>query len=204
MTGRLLLAFPTVRTVKIHAAFVAAALVLGSASVALAQHHAGQPPSDFVQRQQDVPQEHHRRGEVSEFGAATQIPERPFPWKAVLLGLLLCGLAAPFAAYVYRSTSKDLADLKTVGRQTDGKEKSGEAKKLAGEVSKGDALGGGTPRDRVWEAVTSVNQWVPVDWVARTAGLSVDETTDELNALAEEGQLEHAADKGGNPIFRAV
>jgi hypothetical protein len=192
-----------VRTATRIAALAAAVLTLSSASLALAQHHAGQPPSDFVQKDNGSG-EHHRRGEVGDYGATLKTPERPFPWKALLLGVVLAALASPIGVLVYRSTSKDLSDMKTVGRLTDGKEKSGEAKKQAVEVSKGDALGGGTPRDRVWEAVSSVNQWVPADWVARTAGLSMDEAMGELNTLAEEGQLEHAADKAGKPIFRAV
>ncbi|MBS2027033.1 MAG: hypothetical protein JST54_03930 [Deltaproteobacteria bacterium] len=192
------------RTATFIAALAAAFLTLGTAGVALAEHHAGQPPSDFVQKDNGASLEHHRRGEVNDYGASTKVPEKPFPWKALALGAILAALSAPVALLVYRSTSKDLSDLKTVGRVTDGKEKSGEAKKQPVEVSKGDALGGGSPRDRVWEAVTSVNQWVPVDWVARTAGLSASEATDELNALAEEGQLEHANDKSGKPIYRAV
>ena len=199
-----MLASYTVRTATRLAALAAALLTLTTAGVALAQHHAGQPPSDFVQKQNEGPQEHHRRGDVGAYGDQLKVPEKPFPWRAVLLGVILAALAAPGALLVYRSTSKDLSDLKTVGRQTDGKEKSGEAKRQPVEVSKGDALGGGSARDRVWEAVTSVNQWVPVDWVARTAGLSPSEATDELNALADEGQLEHANDKSGKPIFRAV
>jgi hypothetical protein len=180
-------------------------LTLSFSGVALAEHHAGQPPSEFVQHAQTGPAEHHRRGEVDAYGAALKEPERPFPWMAVGLAGLLCLLAAPFALLAYRSTAKDLADLKTVGRITDGKEKSGEARAAQKvDVAKANALGGGTPRDRVWDAVTSVNQWVPVDWVARTAGLSVPEATDELNALTDEGQLQHAADKAGNPIFRVA
>jgi len=62
--------------------------------------------------------------------------------------------------------------------------------------------GGSEPRDRVWETMQSVSQWVPIDWVARSSGLSDDESAEELSALTEEGYLETAKDKQGNPIFR--
>ena len=198
-----MLASLTVKNATILSALAAALAVLCTASMALAQHHAGEPPATFVNTPQ-APTEHRRRGEVSTYGAAAKAPPKPFPWMGLLMVGVVAGIAAPFALLAFRSTSKDLSDLKTVGRVTDGKEKSGEAKKVARDVGKADALGGGTSRDRVWEAVTSVNQWVPVDWVARTAGLSVDEATDELNTLADEGQLEHRQDKSGNPIFRMV
>lgn len=188
------------RTATRFAALAAAVLSLTLASTALAQHHAGQPPADFVQKNTGS-QEHKRRGDVNEFGAATKEPDRPFPWMAVLLGLVLCGVASPAAYLAYRSTSKDLNDMKTVGRGANAKASGGRAAAAAEEKAPIDAAA--TPRDRVWEAVTSVNQWVPVDWVAKTAGLSVDEATDQLNALADEGQLEHASDRAGKPIFRA-
>ena len=146
-------------------------------------------------------QEHHRRGDLGEYGAQAKAPERPFPWMAVLLGVVLCTLAAPAAILVYRSTSKDLSDLKTVGRGANAKASGGRAPAAQVEAPAVDPAA--SARDRVWEAVTSVNQWVPVDWVAKTAGLSVDEATDQLNALADEGQLEHASDRSGKPIFRA-
>ena len=183
------------RTLQLLAAVAAATTLTLAAGSALAQHRAGQPPSTFVPKN-DAPTEHHRRGEVISYGSENKLPERPFPWRAVIMGLVLCALAAPGAYLVFRSTAKDLSDLKTVGRATDGK-------KAAPAVAAGpDALGGGTPRDRVFEAVTSVNQWVPVDWVAKTAGVSAAEATDELNALADDGQIEHASDRGGKPIFR--
>jgi hypothetical protein len=185
-----------VRTAQLLAATLAAATLTFTAGAALAQHHAGQPPPEFVAKAA-APTEHHRRGEVNAFGAQSKAPERPFPWRAVALALGLCALASPFAYLVFRSTAKDLDDLKTVGRATEAK------KGVKPQVAAGpDALGGGTARDRVLEAVTSVNQWVPVDWVAQTAGLSVPDATDELHALADDGQIEHASDRSGKPIFR--
>lgn len=189
------------RIAKLCAA-TCAALLTFSAAVALAEHHPGQPPSQFT-APTAAPTEHHRRGEVAGFGAQNKAPERPFPWRALIMAVALCALAAPGAYLMFRSTAKDLADLKTVGRATDAQkgQPKGEPKL---EAAGPDALGGGTARDRVFEAVTSVNQWVPVDWVARTAGLSVPDATDELTALADDGQIEHAKDRSGNPIFRAI
>jgi hypothetical protein len=171
---------------------------------AWAQHHAGQPPPKFVDKQV-VEQEHKRHGNIDGYGAKTAIPERPFPWMAVGLGFLTMVLMSPLGYLAYRSTNKDLKAMKTVGRVTEGTK--GEVKeprtpRAKGEKAEKPNQGGGEPRDRVWDAVHSVNQWVPVDWVARTANLTEPETLDELKGLADEGYLEAAKDKSGKPIFR--
>jgi hypothetical protein len=178
------------------------AMLCLTAAPALAEHHAGQPPSTFVQKETQATQEHKRRGDMDEFGSKTKVPEKPFPWQALGLGVLVMVLASPFAFLYYRNTSKTLAEMKTVGRVTEGAK--GEVREKGAKPAKGEKPmeGGNEPRDRVWETMQSVSQWVPVDWVARSSGLSSEESQEELASLTEEGYLEQAKDKQGNPIFR--
>lgn len=193
-----------VRTSTLLAAALAAFLSVAATGAAHAQHHAGQPPASFVPKGQQ-PTEHHRKGEVNDYGSQSRVPERPFPWRALVLGGLLMLLASPVAYAVYRSTAKDLSAMKTVGRNEGiNSEEKAEAPRGRRAVGAGKAAEGTSSRDRVWEVVQSVDQWVPVDWVAKSAGLSIDEATDELHGLADDGHLEHANDRSGNPIFKAI
>jgi hypothetical protein len=195
-----------VRTSTLLAAALAALISVAVSGVAQAQHH-GQGPSTFVPKEQQTT-EHHRKGEVNDFGSQTRVPERPFPWRALMLGALLMLVASPVAYGVYRSTAKDLSAMKTVGRNEgiNGDEKLEPRARKAVGAAKADAAesSDASSRDRVLEVVQSVDQWVPVDWVAKSAGISVADATDELNGLAQDGQLEHANDRSGNPIFKAV
>jgi hypothetical protein len=170
-----------------------------------AQHHAGQPPPTFVGKENQNAEEHHRKNAVIDYGSKGKEPERPFPWRALGLGLLAVLAAAPFAAITYRRANKDLTDMKTVGRDTAEKEKAPrerEAKKPSASKGAKPSEGGNEPRDRVWEAMQSVSQWVPVDWVAREAGLSEDDAQEELVNLVGDGYLEQSKDKQQQPIFR--
>jgi hypothetical protein len=146
---------------------------------------------------------------MGDFGATKKAPEKPFPWLAVSMGFLALLIAAPFGYIVYRSTNKELSTLKTVGRGNtlegdkpeEGISRKPEKAEKAPAAEQEPAV---TSRDKVLQAVQSVSQWVPVDWVARTAGVSPEQATDDLTALADEGYLEHASDRGGKPIFRAL
>jgi hypothetical protein len=180
-----------------------AGLLLATASFLVSEeHHPGQPPSTFVAKDNGGPTEHKRQGNVGEFGAATKAPEKPFPWMALGLGIMSLVIASPFAFLYYRGTSKDLKDMKTVGRVTEGTKGAVREKGARPAKAEKPMEGGNEPRDRVWETMQSVSQWVPVDWVARSSGLSDDESAEELTALTSEGYLEQAKDKQGNPIFR--
>jgi hypothetical protein len=178
-----------------------AGILLAVAVPAVAEHHAGQPPSTFQQKDVKVV-EHKRQGTVVEYGAAAAPPEKPFPWRALGMALAAFLITTPFAVVYVRNTQKNLKDMKTVGRVTEGNK--GSVKDKTAKAAKGEKPmeGGSEPRDRVWETMQSVSQWVPVDWVARTSGLSDDESADELSGLTSEGYLEQAKDKQGNPIFR--
>lgn len=193
-----------VRTLNLMTSVGLATLLIATASAAAPaeQHHAGQPPSSFVGKEGPSQPDHKRQGNVGEFGAQTKAPERPFPWMALGLGLLSMLIASPFAFIYYRGTSKDLKDMKTVGRVTEGTKGSVREKGPKPAKAEKPVEGGSEPRDRVWETMQSVSQWVPVDWVARSSGLSDEESSEELSALTEEGYLEQAKDKQGNPIFR--
>jgi hypothetical protein len=139
---------------------------------------------------------------VIEYGKANAPPDKPFPWRFIGIAFVAVLLTTPFAYLYVRNTQKDLKEMKTVGRVTEGTK--GAVKEKGAKPAKGEKPmeGGNEPRDRVWETMQSVSQWVPIDWVARASGLSDDVSAEELSGLTEEGYLEQAKDKQGNPIFR--
>jgi hypothetical protein len=171
--------------------------------------------------------------DVSEFGKSKEPPPKPFPWGSVLLGGLILGILAPVGYKVAVSTKQDLEDQASFGLSKEGRSaaKEGAEKKpqvatdlaslsrrpasrragggknaaAAAEKSEEPAEDDGrTPRDRVWDAITTGGNWVTADWVASTAGLSAPETIDELGALVAEGYLQERKDSAGRPVFRAV
>jgi hypothetical protein len=167
--------------------------------------------------------------DLGAFGASKEPPPKPFPWAAVVLGLLVMGAISPFALKMYKGTRKDLEDQSTFGMGKGARRgvEAGEAaeapslgrrpparalkaakeKEAASETRmlSGDDVPGGAPRDLVWDAISGANgSWVTADWVATTAGLGAAESSDELAALVSEGYLEEARDRAGKPVFRTV
>lgn len=56
--------------------------------------------------------------EVSRFIETASAPEKPFPWKAVGLGLFCLALSAPFAWLAYARTAKELSAVDSQGRKS--------------------------------------------------------------------------------------
>lgn len=201
-----------VRSLPLATFALVATLFVGAAAQAQPRPSA---PRDFVPVDPSTQQaEHKRKGEMAGFGEAAKIPEKPFPWMALGLAGLVFLVASPFAVQMMNSTNKDLEALKTTGRNSEGIEAAlADGKTPGGERIKGGAAarrkakpeqGGADPRDKVWEAVSSVPQWVPVSWVAQQAGVGDDVAEQQLAELADEGYVEGASDKAGKPIFRVV
>ncbi len=170
--------------------------------------------------------------DVTEFGKAKEPPPKPFPWGSVVLGGLILGILAPVGYKVAVSTKQDLEDQSAFGLSKEGRTAAKEGAEKKPQIATDLAslsrrpasrrAGGGrsaaaaqaeaapaeddgrTPRDRVWDAITSGGNWVTADWVASTAGLSPSEAIDELGALVAEGYLQERKDSAGRAVFRAV
>ncbi len=166
--------------------------------------------------------------DLNAYGASKEPPPKPFPWYAVLLGVLVMGAMTPFALKMYKSTHRELEDMSTFGRGKGGargveggegadapalgrrpparalKAKQQAAKEKEREQAAAEA-GESTPRDLVWDAISSSNgSWVTGDWVATTAGLDAASANDEIAALVSEGYLEEARDRAGKPVYRTA
>ncbi|MGC4113884.1 MAG: hypothetical protein QM765_04355 [Myxococcales bacterium] len=169
--------------------------------------------------------------DLNAYGASKEPPPKPFPWIAVLLGVIIMGALTPVALKMYKSTHKELEDLSTFGRGKGGAKgvEAGEgadapslgrrpparalkAKQQAKEKEEAAAAAaqeaGGessSPRDLVWDAISGSNgSWVTADWVATTAGLAAAQANDEIAALVSEGYLEEARDRAGKPVYRSA
>lgn len=169
--------------------------------------------------------------DVDSFGKSKEPPPKPFPWGAVIMGSLIVGMLAPFGYKMAQSTKEDLQAQATFGSQGGARSSSEVAAPRKQEIatdlaslsrrpasrraganraaaaSKEEspaADDGRTPRDRVWDAITSGGNWVTAEWVASTAGMSGAEATDEIAALVAEGYLQERKDSAGRAVFRAV
>jgi hypothetical protein len=147
------------------------------------------------------------RHQVEGFGVAKEPKPKPFPWIAVLMGVLAVGIATPIAYYYFNRTKTELESLKTFGRGASGEkiDAAGDEAPAISRRPKGmssSGAGGNSARDTILAAVSRSKQWVTAEWVARTAGVSATIVADTLGSLAEEGQVQEARDTAGNPVYR--
>jgi hypothetical protein len=167
--------------------------------------------------------------DLRRFGEEEQPKEKPFPWLAMSIALAAGLLATPFAYRMYQTTRSDLEDQSTFGMRAGRRSEhpsadsaesreapqrlsrrpasreAGETRIVGSSAAAQRQLATAAPsaRDAIWTAVSSANGWVTVNWVATATGLSADEVTDEIRALAAEGHLKETRDRSGTPVYRS-
>jgi hypothetical protein len=201
------------------------ALVLCTASTAFGQRRGGDLPSFNKQvsgeRDPEAIQAARRRAagiqDLQGYGKATEPKKKPFPWKALGLVGFVALLCVPFALKMVRSTRKDLEDQATFGVRANREASSASgssrsrrppsrgAGRAAREARAAEvAEPARSARDAIWDVLAGGGGWMRADEVARGSGLSLAEAADEIGALVEEGYLQEARDRAGQPIFKVA
>jgi len=91
------------------------ALLSGGAVLAGRPVQDFEPPPELTEEQKAELKARQLGGGLNGYGKDIQIKETPVPWGAIGLGVLVLLAATPFAWRAYRNTTKEIADVNTVG-----------------------------------------------------------------------------------------
>jgi hypothetical protein len=94
---------------------ILSALLSGGAVLAGRPVQSFEPPPEMTEEEKAALKAKQLGGGLNGYGNDIQIKETPVPWGAIGLAGLVFAVAAPFAFRAYRNTTKEIADVNTVG-----------------------------------------------------------------------------------------
>jgi hypothetical protein len=94
---------------------VLSALLSGGAVLAARPVQNFEPPPEMTEEEKAALKAKQLGGGLNGYDKDIQIKETPVPWGAIGLAGLVFLVATPFAVRAYRSTTKEIADVNTVG-----------------------------------------------------------------------------------------